>query len=36
MIINGVELEFNLYDLENPELKELLPVTTRLTTAHSL
>lgn len=22
MIINGVELEFNLYDLENPELKE--------------
>lgn len=22
MIINGIELEFNLYDLENPELKE--------------
>lgn len=22
MIINGVELEFNLYDLEKPELKE--------------
>jgi len=22
MIINGVELEFNLYDLENPELRE--------------
>lgn len=22
MIINGIELEFNLYDLENPELRE--------------